>query len=744
MDVVSKFVLMEHLAKRSGRHYDLRFRRPYSKMWDSFATKKEIPPDPGKRIILWKTTLHTEEDALLTGRIESGYGAGILKKVDGDECIIKKYKKYEASGGAHFIVEFKGKKLKGIYHFFHPQTLDKKYPKNAFMFFKGRDTTVKEQKSLSENSLSIARNRYFLEDENNWESFSKRVARAPASIEKEKEKYEEKFSEMVNRMDFLGGGRILRNSGREKGSMLNCFHLPCGDSIEEIGDFVKNSLILWSEGGGVGGSFSQLRPKGAPIKGKGGYSSGPVSFIEAANAVSKTIESGGARRAAALGSLAVSHPDIFDFIDAKIVEGKISNFNISVEVTNYFIDCVQNDADWILEFGGKPHRTVKAREIWDKIVSNMVAHAEPGILNYDNITENNSWYFAPVTGVNPCGEAVLEPYGSCDLGSIVLPNFVNNGGGTDWQSLKETIFLGVRFLDNILDVNKFTITKILENAKNSRRVGVGVMGLAEYLFKKRVRYGSKESLVIIEELMSFIRDNCYLASVQLAKEKGPFPKFDRDLYLASAFVKTLPKEVQTEIYNHGIRNVTLMAIAPTGTISLLPEVASSIEPLFAKSFIRRDRAGNRVYIHPLYESLIAKNYKVPSWFVDAYDLTPSEHILVQRVVQKFVDGAVSKTLNLPRETTKDQLSELLLNNLKYLKGVTVYVDGSKAGQILNRMTDGQVISYLKKNGKLASHVLTEDDVECNVCSKAREYKHRDYEDIKKEVMKSVLNKKGGS
>jgi ribonucleoside-diphosphate reductase alpha chain len=269
------------------------------------------------------------------------------------------------------------------------------------------------------------------------------------------------------------------------------------------------------------------------------------------------------------------------------------------------------------------------------------------------------------------------------------------------------------------------------------------MGLAEYLFKKKIKYGSEESLLQIQELMTFIRDNCYLASIEISKEKGPFPKFDRDLYLSSPFVKNLPKEIQTEIYKNGIRNVTLMAIAPTGTISLLPEVSSSIEPLFAKSFIRRDRAGNRVYIHPLYENLITETHKIPRWFVDAYDLSPSEHFLVQRVVQKFVDGAVSKTINLPKGTTEEQLSELLLNNIKYVKGVTVYVDGSRPGQILNRMSDGQVIAYLKKNGKLASHILTEDDVDCNVCSRAKEYKHREYEDIKKEIIKDLL-KKGGN
>jgi ribonucleoside-diphosphate reductase alpha chain len=739
MEYKSEFILIEHLAQKAGLHRDLRFRRPNSKLWNSFASKKDIPPSQGKRIILWKTTLHSREDALLTGRIEQGYGKGILTKIDGGNCIIKKYKDY------HIIVDFHGKILNGIFHFFHPQKTGptgKKYGDNAFFFFQGRDTEVKEQIKLSENALTIATSRYFMENEN-WRSFSRRVASAPAEIEKDKELYKEKFSEMVYEMDFLGGGRILRNSGRAKGSMLNCFHLPCGDSIEEIGDFIKESLILWAEGGGVGTSFSQLRPKGDLIKGKGGASTGPVSFIEAANAVSLTIESGGARRAAALGSLSVSHPDIFDFIDAKIVHGKISNFNISVEITNHFIDCVENNSDWALEFNNKLYRTVKAREIWNKIVENMIKHAEPGILNMDNVTENNSWYFAPVTGVNPCGEATLSPHESCDLGSLVLPHFVDNNGNTNWPKLKETIFLSVRFLDNVLDVNKYVITKIKDVSHDGRRIGVGIMGLAEYLFKKKIKYGSEESLLQIQELMTFIRDNCYLASIEISKEKGPFPKFDRDLYLSSPFVKNLPKEIQTEIYKNGIRNVTLMAIAPTGTISLLPEVSSSIEPLFAKSFIRRDRAGNRVYIHPLYENLITETHKIPRWFVDAYDLSPSEHFLVQRVVQKFVDGAVSKTINLPKGTTEEQLSELLLNNIKYVKGVTVYVDGSRPGQILNRMSDGQVIAYLKKNGKLASHILTEDDVDCNVCSRAKEYKHREYEDIKKEIIKDLL-KKGGN
>jgi len=734
MEIASRFILIEHLAKRSGRHFDLRFRKPNSKDWDSFATKKEMPPT--KKIMLIRTTIHTEEEALFVGRIPEGYGAGILKKVDEGECIIKKYKSY------HILAEFKGKKLNGIYHFFQPKGIEEKFGKNSYLFFKGREEEMQEKVKLSENALSVAKSRYFMDNED-WESFSQRVADPIADVEKEKEKYREKFSEMIYRMNFLGGGRILRNSGRAKGTLLNCYHLPCGDSIEEIGEFIKDSLILWAEGGGVGCTFSTLRPHGSPIKGKGGYSSGAVSFIQAIDSVSKVIESGGSRRAAALASLNISHPDIFDFIDAKLVDGRISSFNISVEVNNDFLDAVSEDKDWNLEFGGKFYKTVKAREIWDKIILNMIEHAEPGILNMDNLTENNSWYFDPVTGVNPCGEAILAPYESCDLGSLVLSNFVDKDGNTDWNKLKETIFLGVRFLDNVLDVNKFTIEKINEKSKNGRRIGLGVMGLAEYLFKKKVRYGSEESLKYIEETMAFIRDNCYLASVELAKEKGSFLKFDKDKYLQSSFVKTLPDFIQSKIYRNGIRNVTLLAIAPTGTISLLPEVTSSIEPLFAKSFIRRDRAGNRIYIHPLYERLILEGKgRIPEWFVDTYDLKPEDHFAVQRVVQKFVDGATSKTINLPKGITKEELSSLLLDNLKYLKGVTVYVDGSRSGQILNRMSEGQVLSYLKKNGKIISHSLEERDTECIPCSRGRETKTLDFKDIKEKVLKDIIFKRG--
>jgi len=707
MQVVSEFVIMEHYAEKAGHHYDLRFRQPDSDNFDSFATKKEIPLEKkDKKILLFKTTLHTREEALFTGTITSGYGKGKLKKWDGGKCIILKY------SDKHISIEFRGNKIKGIYHFLQ---IDKK-EKNQYLFFKGA-SSMSEKITLSENAQKVVESRYFMENED-WESFPERVAKnITESEEKEnKEFYKKKFYEMIYNMEFLPGGRILRNAGRPKGTLFNCYHLECKDSIESIGQFIKDALILWSDGGGVGCNFSSLRPKGDKIKGKGGESSGLVSFIEAADHVSHTIESGGARRAAALASVDVSHPEVIDFIDAKMVDGKLEHFNISVGITNEFLDAVEENLNWDLTFNDKKYNTIPARDIWNKIVENMCKYAEPGILNMSNLTENNSWYFYPVTGVNPCGEATLSPDESCVLGSLILPKFIDHNGKTDWNKLKETIYNSVRFLDDTIDVNNFSHKKIEEKSYNGRRIGLGVMGLAEYLFYKKVRYGSNESIEKIEELFSFIRDNSYRASIELAKEKGPFPKFVVEKYLQSEFVKRLSVDIRKGIIEYGIRNVTVLCMAPTGTISLIPEVTNGIEPLFAKSYIRKDRVGNRVYLHPLYEKYLSEEGKVPDWFVDSYDLTTEEHFKVQVEVQKYTDGAVSKTINAPKGTTPKELSEVLLKYARSIKGTTVYVDGSKGHQILNRMTDQEAIRYLKRNGKLKSSFLTEEDVDCYVCN----------------------------
>jgi len=563
---------------------------------------------------------------------------------------------------------------------------------------------------LSDNGGQIGIKRYFQHEEN-WEGCSLRSAVASANVEAEPNKWIDPFHEIIYELKFLPAGRILRNSMLGKGSLLNCYHKPIGDSIEEIANFIRDSLILWSEGGGMGTTLSGLRPKGARIVGKGGESSGPISFLTATDAVARTVESGGSRRAAGLGGLFVGHPDIFQFINAKNEDGLIETFNLSVEINEDFLDAVTQDKEWNLTFNQKLYDTVRAKDLWDLIVHNMCQYSEPGILNLDNMRTNNSYYFAPISGVNPCGEATLSRDEACDLGSVVLPSFVSAGGYTNWKALKETIYLAVRFLDNILSANKYTLDNIKQAVFRSRRIGLGVIGLAEYMFAKKVRYGSQESIRLVDQLFKFIMCSAYEASIKLAQEKGTFPMFDIMPYSKAKFVRKLPAYLRKDIKQYGMRNVTVLAMPPTGTTSLLADSTSGIEPLPAKAYIREDRVGKREYIHPLFKQYYTEG-DVPEWLVDSHDVLPEEHMEVQAAVQKYVDGAVSKTINLPNDYKDDKLSEIMLEYAYDLKGVTVYRDGSKFGQPIVRMTDTQI----KKALNTASNDMVAEDVMCSTGS----------------------------
>ncbi len=728
---------------------------------------------------------------------------------------------------------------------------------------------------LSDYQKTILEKRYFFNNED-WEGLSKRVASLMSMVETKKSLYEEKFSEMIFNMDFLPGGRILRNAGRPRGSLFNCYHLPIGDSREEIGQFLKDSLILWGEGGGVGANFSNLRPRGAPIQGVGGTSSGVVSFIKAANAVAETIESGGQRRAAALAALDVSHPEILDFIDAKTKDKVISSFNISVQVNSEFIEAVELNKDWEFKFKQKIHGSMPARQIWDKIIYNMVNCGEPGLLNMTNFLKNNSYYYDPVIGTNPCltgdtlinvadgrgfvkfkklaeegkdvpvycrnnktneieikimrnprktgmskkilkiimnngsywrgtenhkisnfsgemieaenlkindilnhylmqkdinnkkifikqnkelsfkisriyfdgyedvyngtvddnhnyfiymndsfdnnvktknilnvkncGETCLAAYDSCDLGSLNLPNFITGTKNTNWKKLEEIIKLGVRFLDNVIDVNKYSLNECSIKAQNSRRIGLGIMGLAEYLFLKKFRYGSKESIQEIEKLFRFIRDIVYESSIELSIEKGAFPKFDPVQYGKASFIRKLPAQLRRSIKDHGIRNVSLIAIAPTGTISQIANVSSGIEPLVSKVYLKSDRVSDRLIAHPMFLEYKERGEEIPDWFVDIHDLKPEDHFEVQAIVQKYVDNSVSKTINMPADTTIEQVDKLLLEYIHDLKGVTIYVDKSRSQQVNYYLTKEQINDYLK--GKIEVMDIV-DTVKCS-------------------------------
>ncbi len=556
--------------------------------------------------------------------------------------------------------------------------------------------------SLNNKAEIIFKSRYAFTETEDWQGLATRVGRGGASIENgNRSKYEEVFSRMIHDMLFLPGGRILRNTGRPRGTLFNCYVEPLEDSIEEIGQFNMNCGILWSEGGGVGCNASFLRPEGMTIVQKGGESSGPISFLKWANAGANCIKTGGARRAACLALMLVSHPDIFNFVNTKLKEGELNCFNISVGVMEEFLDAVEANDTWDLKWQHRTLNTVKARKIWDLVLNNMVECAEPGLINWDNLRNNNSYYFDPIVSTNPCGEVPLGAHGVCCLGSLVLPRFIAHKN-TNWKLMQETVYNAVRFLDNVIQVNQYPITipEIQRKAFDGRRIGLGIMGLAEYLFAKKVRYGSPEAIDEIEKLVKNIRNYAYEASIKIAEEKGAFPKFDTKMYSKAHFIRGLPASIRMDIKKHGIRNVTLLAVAPTGTISLLPEVTSSAEPLPFKAYMRHDEVGDRVYVHDMYQKIIQNNEATPSWFVDSTDLKPEDHFENQVIIQKYIDGAISKTINAPKGFKPEQLSHLLLEYIRDLKGVTLYVDESREGQILVPIKSKKEVRKYIEEGKV--------------------------------------------
>ncbi len=886
---------------------------------------------------------------------------------------------------------------------------------------------------LSGSALEVAESRY-LQNGETWQDRCKTIARAVAAVEKDSSKYEEEFGRLIYDMNFMPGGRILRNAGNPRGNLFNCYNIPIkNDSIEAIGQFYKEILIAWKYGGGIGVNISGLRPKGAPILGVGGEngSSGPVSFLIASNAIAKTVESGGSRRAAGFAMMRADHPDIEDFINAKLKHGELSHYNISIGVNEDFLSAVEQDDEWELKFAQKVYRTIPARQLWDKVISNMLQSAEPGIMNIDNLFSNASYYYDRVTCCNACQpswatvltpsgistigrikigdiiwsedgwvkvinkfengikdvykyrtnagvvystedhrivsngkkveadkaenidllrgpkqqrqefdyqivmdgivlgdgskhkasnnlvylhigdddydyfkspindfiikkrdafgdtayeietnilwnelpktyqrsvpdrykfgdfntvksfllgmfsangtvlgkhrrvslkssspkivedvqmmlsalgiksyitknkskvikfsngkykcrksndinitkdinkfyeligfiqkykmerlekhiidvnsrdkvnfdifqkeyisteevyditvdgrhhtywsggcnisnciEVPLEDHGLCLLGSIVLPNHISNIN-TNWIKLSNTIELAVRFLDNIIDISSYILEPIKMKAHNSRRIGIGITGLGEYLFAKKLRYGSKKAINEIERLMKFIRDEVYSNLIKLSVEKGSFPKFDPIAYGKADFIRTLPPSLRMDIKKYGTRCVTGTALAPAGTISLVCNTTSGIEPLFMKGYRRNDRVSERIYIHPQYKKILETRDEVPEWFVDTTDLTPEDHLNTQVACQKFLDGSISKTVNLPKGFSSNNLSELMLEYIHDLKGVTVYVDGSREGQVLNSITEEEAINYLKE--EKVSNSIDEDLVTC--------------------------------
>jgi len=557
---------------------------------------------------------------------------------------------------------------------------------------------------LSDYAYEIAKSRYFNENETKWSQLAERICRENAKNEvADQEKYYEDFMSIIEPMYFIPAGRILRNLGKIRPSTSNCNVLPIADNIESIFETLKHYGIISAYGGGSGINFSTLRPRGAILSTRGGKSSGMVSFIEVFNFAGSKLETGGQRRSAGIALCSVYHPEVLDFIDAKIEHNKLTQFNISVTVDKHFLKAVEEDADWELKFSGKVYKVIKARYIWDKILGNMLKHAEPGIINWDNLKKNNSYYFAPISACNPCSELALEDFGVCNIGSLVLPKFVTNVN-TDWRKLEDAIYKSVRFMDNIIDLAFYPIPQQEVAAKDSRRIGIGTMGLADYMFMKKIRYGSDKCIQEIERLYKFIRDTTYLASVKLSKEKGAFPKYNKSDYMGASFVRKLPAKIRMEIRENAIRNVTTLMAAPTGTTSLLAGVVGGVEPLPFKGYRRADGVGERIYIHDL-----ARDNVTEDWFVDSMDLKPEEHLEVQSTIQRFLDGGISKTLLVPEKTTVEDLDKYLMEYIHDIKGVTLYRNESRKEQVYYRLSEEEIQKHLNN----AETTLTLEDVDCS-------------------------------
>jgi len=508
------------------------------------------------------------------------------------------------------------------------------------------------------------------------------------------------FASALTGHKFLPAGRILAGAGTGRAvTLFNCFVMGAiPDSMDGIFNALREAALTLQQGGGIGYDFSTLRPKGALVKGVGADASGPVSFMEVWDSMCRTIMSAGARRGAMMATLAIDHPDIEDFIDAKRSSGRLSNFNLSVLVSNAFMAAVKADSDWTLKFGGKAYRTVKARTLWDRIMRSTYDYAEPGVIFIDRINgQNNLSYCETISATNPCGEQPLPPYGACLLGSINLAKLVRNpfevDARLDMAELERLTGIAVRMLDDAIDVSRFPLDVQRQEAIAKRRLGLGVTGLADALIFCKARYGSKEGIALIQSWLGALSRAAYRASAALAREKGAFALFDRDAYLARPHIAALPADIRGAIAQHGIRNALLTSIAPTGTISLFADnVSSGIEPVFALSYSRKVLQPDGSKTEEVVEDYALRKFKVrfganaalPDYFVTAQTLSPADHLAVQAAAQPFIDSAISKTINVPAAISFAEFEDIYRSAYDQgCKGCTTYRPNDVTGSVLS-------------------------------------------------------------
>jgi ribonucleoside-diphosphate reductase alpha chain len=530
--------------------------------------------------------------------------------------------------------------------------------------------------------------------EDSW----RRIARALAEVEKEPAKWEAEFYAALEGFRFLPAGRITAGAGTGRSvTLFNCFVMgTIPDTMEGIFTGLKEAALTMQQGGGIGYDFSTIRPRGAEVKGVAADASGPLSFMDVWDAMCRTIMSAGSRRGAMMATMRCDHPDIEAFIEAKRDPARLRMFNLSVLVTDAFMAAVKADGPWELVFGSKVYRTVEARGLWNKIMRSTFDYAEPGVIFIDRINAmNNLGYVETIAATNPCGEQPLPPYGACLLGSINLPTLVKDafaaGSSMDMAALDHLVRVAVRAMDNVVDASRFPLPEQQAEAKAKRRIGLGVTGLADALLMVGLRYGSEEAAKVTEIWMHAIARAAYLASVDLAKEKGAFPLFDAKGFLASGNMKQMDKDVRDAIAKHGIRNALLTSVAPTGTISLYAgNVSSGIEPVFAYAYTRKvlQKDGSRTEEEVVDYAVRLWREKhgdapLPEHFVNAQTLPPLDHVRMQAAAQKWVDSSISKTINCPVDISFDDFKEVYMAAWDQgCKGCTTYRPNDVTGSVL--------------------------------------------------------------
>ena len=526
----------------------------------------------------------------------------------------------------------------------------------------------------------------------------RRIARALASVEKDPALWEERFYVALEDFKFLPAGRIIAGAGTGRAvTLFNCFVMgTIPDSMSGIFDMLKEAALTMQQGGGIGYDFSTIRPRGAEVKGVAADASGPLSFMDVWDAMCRTIMSAGSRRGAMMATMRCDHPDIEQFITAKQDSARLRMFNLSVLVTDPFMEAVKANGPWDLQFDGRVYHTVQARDLWNKIMRATYDFAEPGVIFIDRINQmNNLNYAEQIAATNPCGEQPLPPYGACLLGSVNLARLVTNpfeaDAALDPAALEELVRMAVRMMDNVVDASRFPLPQQAEEAANKRRIGLGVTGLADALLMLGLEYGTDEAAAQTEAWMKAIARASYLASVDLAREKGAFPLFDAEKYLASGNMMQMDDDVRDAIRKHGIRNALLTSIAPTGTISLYAgNVSSGIEPVFAYAYTRKvlQKDGSRTeeevvdYAVQMWRDKFGDK-ALPGYFVNAQTLPPMAHVKMQAAAQKWIDSSISKTINCPEDISFEAFQDVYMAAWDQgCKGCTTYRPNDVTGSVL--------------------------------------------------------------